>query len=136
MNPTVNIDIEGYKPFIYDPTETTHGGTGFFIRKSLTHNKRDDLSQYSKGNYQSTFIEIVIPNKKNVVVGCIYRHPSSTLPISHFVDNFIETVIDKILYEGKTSIIMGDFNLDLLKIDVDKNINDFYNFNNRPTHSS
>ena len=31
----VNIDIPGYKPFIFDATETSHRGTGFYIKESL-----------------------------------------------------------------------------------------------------
>ena len=31
----VNIDIPGYKPFIFDATETSHGGTGFYAKESL-----------------------------------------------------------------------------------------------------
>ena len=31
--PSNNIDMTGYDPFIFEPTETTHGGTGFYIKK-------------------------------------------------------------------------------------------------------
>ena len=35
-NPTSNISLEGYYPFEFDPTETTHGGTGFFYKKIIS----------------------------------------------------------------------------------------------------
>ena len=38
-----NIDIPGYKPFIFDSTATTHGGTEFYVNESLQLNIRDDL---------------------------------------------------------------------------------------------
>ena len=30
--PSNNIKIPGYEEFIFEPTETTHGGTGFYIK--------------------------------------------------------------------------------------------------------
>ena len=125
-NPSTNIDIDGYKPFIYDPTETSHGGT-VFLSNSLNHNKRDDLKFNSRGDYESTFIEIILPNKKNLVVGCIYRHPSSPISINDFNDNIIEPVLNKITNEDKLCALIGDFNIDLLKSDVHEDINNFYN---------
>ena len=84
LSPIINIDIEGYKPFIYDHSESSHGGTGFFVKETMNHIKRDDLKFNSRGNYESIFIEIIVPNKKNIVVGCIYRHPSSPIYIKDF----------------------------------------------------
>ena len=72
-----NIDIPGYQPFVFDCSDTSHGGTGFYIKNSIVFNKRDDLKFYSPGDFESTFIEIIFPNKKNMIIGCIYRHPSS-----------------------------------------------------------
>ena len=69
--PIKNINLIGYYPFHYQPTNTTHGGAGFYIKKSLVFNKRDDLSFNSTGDFETCFIEIIIPNKKNVIVGCI-----------------------------------------------------------------
>ena len=32
LKPSNNIDIGGYDEFIFEPTGTTHGGTGFYIK--------------------------------------------------------------------------------------------------------
>ena len=112
--PTTNIEIEGYRPFIYDPTETTHGGTGFYLSNSMNFINRDDLKFNSAGNFESTFVEIIIPQKKNLIVGCIYRHPSSSVSINEFNNIFIEPLLNKISSEDKICTIMGDFNIDLL----------------------
>ena len=64
MDPIVNLDIEGFKPFIYDTTKTSHGGTGFFISESINHKLRDDLKFNSAGDFESTFVEIILPDKK------------------------------------------------------------------------
>ena len=36
-NSMTNIDLDGYHPFVFDPTETYHGGTGFYIKESLVY---------------------------------------------------------------------------------------------------
>ena len=72
---------EGYHPFVFDPTETSHGGTGFYIKDSLVYVKRDDLKFNSPSNYESTFIEVILPDRKNMILGCIYCHPTSTILI-------------------------------------------------------
>ena len=97
-----NIDIPGYQPFVFDCSETTHGGTGFYIKNSIVFNKRDDLKCYSQGDFESTFIEIIFPNKKNMMIGCIYRHPSSNISIQKFKKEIFEPVLDKIASEEKT----------------------------------
>ena len=59
-NNTTNINLEGYHPFVFDPTETSHGGTGFYIKDSLVFNKRrDDLKFNYPSSHESTFIEII-----------------------------------------------------------------------------
>ena len=118
--------MEDYYPFEYDPTETTHGGTGFFVKKSLNFILREDLKFNAPGDFESTFIELIFPQKRNMIIGCIYRHPTSALSISDFNKNYIEPLLDKISFENKICSIMGDFNIDLLKIDSNEDANSFY----------
>ena len=122
-----NINLEGYHPFVFDPTETSHGGTGFYIKDSLVYVKRDDLKFNSPSNYESTFIEVILPDRKNMILGCIYRHPTSTISIQQFINESIEPLLDKISAENKFCSLMGDFNIDLLKTDTNDNVNAFYN---------
>ena len=71
-SPSVNINLAGYNEFIFEPTETSHGGTGFYVKKDTDYITREDLQINSPSNYESMFIEICFPNKKNLIVGCIY----------------------------------------------------------------
>jgi exonuclease III len=41
--PSNNIEIAGYEEFIFKPTETTHGGTGFYLKDTLDYDKRNNL---------------------------------------------------------------------------------------------
>ena len=101
VNTIVNIDIPGYKPFIFDYTETRHGETGFYVKDSFQIKVRDDLKFNSPGNFESTFIELIFPNTKQFIIGCIYRHPSSSLSLNHFTSDYIEPLLDIISSEGK-----------------------------------
>jgi len=129
LTPIANIDLAGYHDFIYTPTLTTHGGTGFYVKDTLVYKIRNDLllNSSNPGDFESTFIEIIIPNKKNLILGCIYRHPSSTIKIKDFTENFIEPLLNTISGENKICALLGDFNIDLLKLDTRDEINTFYN---------
>jgi len=78
---------------------------------------------YSPKFLESTFVEISKENKSNIVVGCIYKHPS--LPVSEFNSVFLPTLLNKTSLEKKTLILMRDFNIHLLKVEDDPQIASF-----------
>ena len=53
--------------------------------------------------------------RNNLLCGIIYRHPNGDL-IERFIE-YLSSVADRINQENKTCIIMGDFNIDLLKLE-------------------
>ena len=116
--PILNINLDGYHPFIFDTSDTNCGGTGLHIKDSIVFNKRDDLKFLSSGDFESSFVEIILPSKKNLIVGCIYRHPSSNISINQFINDYIEPLLEK---------IMGDFNINLLNSETDDGSNLFFN---------
>ena len=63
-----NIDLDGYHHLVFDGTETSHGGSRFFINNSIVFKKRDDLKFNCPGNYESTFIELIFPKRKNMIL--------------------------------------------------------------------
>ena len=62
-----------------------------------------------------------------MVVGCIYRHPTSKIYIQDFNHDYIEPLLQKISSENKLCAIMGDFNIDILKCDTHDMNNAFLN---------
>ena len=48
-----------------------------YIKNDTLCKIRNDLKMYKGKNFESIFIEIVNTNNKNIVVGCVYRHPGS-----------------------------------------------------------
>ena len=51
-------------------------------------------------------------NNKNILLGCIYRHPKAPGGISHFTENLDQLM--KNIKDNTTAIIAGDFNIDLI----------------------
>ena len=116
-----NISLPNYV-YEYAPTESSKGGTLLYLDKNLKYNLWKDLNIYQKGMIESTFIEIINKNEKNMVAGCIYKHPKQTIP--DFLDNHVLPLLEKLSNENKQILIMGDFNINLLNYD-DKNTENF-----------
>ena len=69
-----NIQLENFN-IEHVPTESANGGVLLYIRKAINYKLRPDLMIYKKRELESVFIEIIQKDSKNMVVGCIYRHP-------------------------------------------------------------
>ena len=62
--------------------------------------------------------------RKNILCGCIYRHPSSS--ITEFNEKFVVPILTKLSNENKTCILVGDFNINLLNCSTNNVTSDFY----------
>ena len=79
---------------------------------------------YKKRELESVFIEIIEKDSKNIVVGCLYRHPG--MQQSEINDEYLKPLSENLISENKEVILVGDFNIDLLKCDSNKNaVSDF-----------
>ena len=85
---------------------------------------RNDLKMYKSKNLESIFIEIINTNNKNIVVGCVYRHPG--MDANEFNEHYHNILNEKLLLEkNKEVILIGDFNINLLRYNEDHNSTDF-----------
>ena len=127
FTPSNNIDIGGYDEFIFEPTGSTHGGAGFYIKNGYDYIPRKDLNLNSTSHFEAIFVELILKDRKNLIVGCIYRHPSSDISVNDFAEKYLEPIMCKIQREKKECVLMGDFNVDLLKSSGDNAASKFYN---------
>ena len=81
----------------------------------MSYTVRDDLAIYKKKELESIFIEVINPKGKNLIIGCIYCHPSVNPELTDF---YMSDLLQKVSKEDKTIMLMGDFNIDLLKCDT------------------
>ena len=102
------------------------GGTIIYIRDDFTSKSRKDLDDmlYKQSELESTFIEIIVPKEKNIVCGCIYKHPF--MEANEFNEKFFLPLLHKLSKENKVLFLMGDFNINLLNINDDNDVTDFF----------
>ena len=122
IHPTKDINISNYH-YYSTPTEASKGGTLIYVSDRLISKPRKDLEIYKPKELESTFIEIVVPRGKNFIVGCVYRHHG--IEQNEFNELFT-SILDKTNKEKKIACIAGDYNIDLLKINKLKQIDDYF----------
>ena len=117
QEPIFDFSIPGYSA-INTPTESSAGGVLLYVSNSFAFKPRLDLSQlmYQSKNLESVFVEIIVPKKTNIIVGTIYKHPD--MSFNSFNSEFLEPLLHKVKHESKQTILLGDFNVDLLKAEV------------------
>ena len=98
--------MHGYNEFVFEPTETDYGGTGFYIKDKHDYIVRPDLKLNSPSDHEAMFVELILPDRKNLIIGCIYRHPSSKLSVSDFNELYIQPILHKISKEKKECALM------------------------------
>ena len=124
-SPINTINLKGYS----DESclmESEADGTLLYISNHLSYNPRNDLRIYKFTELKSTLIELLNPQKTNVIVRCIYCHPHTDL--NEFNDYYINNLLAKLSKENKTVFLLGDLNMDLLKYDQHSLTNNFLDF--------
>ena len=122
-DPLVNINIDGYE-FRHTPTSTQCGGAGIYVKTGYEFDVINELSQSINNVSESFFIELKRSGRKNIIMGCVYRHHT---PIPTFIDGYLKKTLEKISKQlNKICALMGDFNVDLVKYAVETNSADFY----------
>ena len=117
-----NVTIEGYATY-YTPSNSNKGGTALYVNEKFNFIERKDLSAQND-DYESAWVEIKNKLSKNIVTGCIYRHPRYNFKdLMHYLEN----CLIKLTKENKEIYLCGDFNIDLLKIEDNQNYQLFCN---------
>ena len=115
-NSSANIDFPNYKYYNTD-SKTMAGGAGIYISSSLNTIPRSDLNFDSRNNFgfvpKQRLLELSPPVKPSIIVGCIYRHPSSNL--DSFISQF-ENLIRSLNQSKHQIFILGNMNIDFLKV--------------------
>lgn len=122
--PSVNFLIPGYS-VEHTPTESSAGGALLYISSKLSYKQRPDLTKifYKSKELESIFVEISQNKKCNIIVASIYKHP--LMPIDEFNSNFLNPLLEKVSTENKTLMLLGDFNIDLLKAESNSKVSNF-----------
>lgn len=129
ISPNIDYGVDGYHKPIFKTRgdgDDCHGGVGLYIKDTVQFNVRNDISVFIPHVIETLFVEVQT-NGKTIVVGIIYR--PNTAPRAD-IDIFTSTIYDInniIMKEKKTSFLIGDFNIDLLKFTSHEKTNMFLN---------
>ena len=106
------FSINGYTFLHLGRINKSEGGVRLYIIATFDSIIRVNL-YFTDENLECLFAEIVQINKCNVLIGCFYRPPNAD--VISFNSKIVD-ILDKLDKEiHKTVLILGDFNLDLLK---------------------
>ena len=90
-----------------------HGGVGIYIKNNINFIVRDDLSIFLEKSFETLFLEVSSSKGKPIIIGEVYRVPSSSYPDS--LTNY-EFITDKLQKENKEIIIGTDQKFDYLNM--------------------
>ena len=113
--------IPGYQPFYQNRKIITKGGVAIYISHKFTANEREELSVNMEGEFESIIVDVQTKNKKrHIAVGEVYRIPGTNEKDS--IQRY-EQLFENIEQAKFTDVIIGtDQNIDLLKVNVNHNV--------------
>ena len=98
-----NISIPGYV-FLNTNSPTRAGGVGLYISQELNFIRRRDLEITGDG-IESCWVEIMRKKEKNIIIGCIYRHPTNDCAKLH---NALKEQLSNLNNKNKEVFVLGD----------------------------
>ena len=69
-----NVDLSGYHIYT-QPSKSAAGGVAIYVNDKLDHICKDNLNIIDD-DFEAVWIEINNKKSKNIVCGCVYRHPN------------------------------------------------------------
>ena len=105
--------IVNYDFIFKNRQEKTGGGVALYVRNSYDYIIHESISLCTD-YFESLFIELHMPNRKNIIIGIIYRPPNSNS--RNFLD-YLSELLDNDIFVNKDCFLLGDFNINLLNND-------------------
>ena len=99
------------------------GGTLLYVANDSSYKPCIGLNIYKSNELESTFIDISNPKKSNIIISCIYKHPS--VYRNDFNTNYVNNLLDKLSKEQKSVFLLGGFSVNLLNYNNHNHTNEF-----------
>lgn len=130
--PDVNLfPLPGYHPLLCKTrVNSTGGGVGIYVKSTIPFRILPELSIFQEKLLESVFIEISINSVQKIIVGSAYR-PNSKFSNLSLSDQFLQfyelfsNILDSCNDKKLETIILGDFNLDILQFGIIPNANKY-----------
>ena len=114
-----NVNLYGIKGYTAEHNyrkKQSGGGVSIYVKDNIEYTLRKDLTVMNT-TLETIFIEVKkdqIGNKKDMIIGVIYRPPGTDIRSSS--DELIK-ILNKIKIDKKTLYLLGDYNANLINID-------------------
>ena len=120
----------GYDMFYVAP-DKVRGGVAIICKKGTEVEPRPDLEIPKPKNVrdldiENLWYEVDLPNIGKTIIAVIYKHPNSTVEGLKYFRKKLETNFRKINKKGQKCAILGDINIDSIKIMSDDNTKQFF----------
>ena len=120
-NNPLNVSIPGYS-FLGVNSKTSAGGVGLYVSENINFKRRNDLDLGLLEGLENCWIEIERVKQKNVVIGCIYRHPSQNRECFH---QAMKSKLEILNNESCEVYITGDINIDFFRYNTDNQTSEY-----------
>lgn len=120
MERGTNFDIDGYEFRYVNRKNKRSRGVALYIRNTIDWYVLENMTMIIDDVMECLSVEIYMENQKNVIVSCVYRTPGSSMEI---FNNSLESMFAS--NNQKLMFICGDFNVNLLKVNKDKMVDEF-----------
>jgi hypothetical protein len=123
------LQLDGYNFISKGKSASQHGGVGIYLKK---HFKYKILTINSQANiWDGLFIEVDINevgslSSKSLVIGNLYRPPRENLENYNTFCQELEHILHQFQQTSKEVTLVGDFNIDLLRIKEKNVYNEFF----------
>ena len=122
-----HLQIEGYCLISKSKSCSAHGGVAIYLKEMFDYTVLDIHSD--SNSWDGLFLEISkrnVTHSKKVVVGNIYRPPRNSVENYKTFTSELNDVMNRLQRTRPEVIISGDFNLDLLKINQNCHIHEYF----------
>ena len=111
----------------FEEPDKVRGGVGLAYDNSIEIKKRADLRMKKPHNIKDVDFENIWyqTNLKTIgktVIAVIYKHPNSTVKGLEYFKDALKNSIEKVNHEKLNLIIIGDINIDGLRVNHNENV--------------
>ena len=118
--------IDGYKLISQGKMCSSHGGLAIYISEKFNCSTID--LNINSQMWEGQFIEIAnIESNKSLIIGNVYRPPNNTNSLYQDFTNEFIPILENLQRANCETIIAGDFNIDLLKINNNATLGNYFN---------
>ncbi len=104
-----DVHVNGYNLCRVDRKGmTSHGGIVCYVKDGISHKI---VSKYDDDLVEALWVEINLPQTKPILLGTIYRTPSSRVDY----ESKLDLIFQEVTTDYDDVVILGDFNLDIAK---------------------